>query len=386
MSDPPEGRPISSGRPARPRSALPGEKYEKLEIIGKGSFGNAVLVRDKRDGSKYISKEVNLQQLNAKDREAQRNEVDVLTKLKHPNIIKYIEHYEKDGTLCIIMEYADGGDLQGRIKKQKASGQLFSEDQIMAWFVQMGLAVKHIHDNKIIHRDLKSANIFLTSGDVVKLGDFGFGKILANTIAQAQTLCGTPYYFSPELCMGKLYNNKSDVWALGCILVEMCLLSHAFPAKNLKELMKRVTRGSYQPIPSNYSNDLKKLVDLLLTKDQVQRPAIKVVLSTDYCQAKIKEVVAASTLEQTGPQPELAIEETPEVKEMEQWVQQDAERNLHNAPAPNTTRTTPRRGEEAQAPPRLGTGGGKMGPVNRQQLADFLKGPPPEEVARLLQK
>lgn len=268
-----------------------GAKYERIKVIGQGSFGAAVLVRNNADGVHYVSKEVNVQAMSAKDRDAAQNEVDVLTRVKHPNIIQYIEHYNKEGTLYIVMEYADGGDLLGRVKQQKEDpeGRRFSEDQVMSWFVQMALGIRHMHENKILHRDIKSANIFLTKDNLVKIGDFGFGKIMANSIAQAKTLCGTPYYFSPELCMGRPYNNKSDVWALGCVLAEMCILGHAYEAKNIKELMKRVIRGTYQTIPSMYSNELHRLIETMLTKDQAARPNIKSILTMEYVQAKLRQ-------------------------------------------------------------------------------------------------
>ena len=123
--------------------------------------------------------------------------------------------------LCIVMDYADGGDLYTKIANQKKigrgksscpSGQLiltsflsvravcYSEDQILDWFVQMALAIKHIHDRKILHRDLKTQNIFMTQSGSIKIGDFGIARVLQHTYDCAQTAIGTPYYLSPEIC------------------------------------------------------------------------------------------------------------------------------------------------------------------------------------------
>ena len=92
----------------------------------------------------------------------------------------------------------------------------------MEWFVQITLALQYIHSEKILHRDLKTANIFLTSQDVLKVGDFGISAQLEHTLDMKHTCVGSPYYMSPEVCCDKPYNNKSDVWALGCVLYELC--------------------------------------------------------------------------------------------------------------------------------------------------------------------
>ncbi len=94
------------------------------------------------------------------------------------------------------------GDLSQKIKEYKANKEYFSSDQIFDWFCQLSLALKHIHDHKILHRDLKAQNIFLTKENLVKLGDFGISKVLESTNDFAKTSLGTPYYLSPEVCMG----------------------------------------------------------------------------------------------------------------------------------------------------------------------------------------
>ncbi|VEL16238.1 unnamed protein product [Protopolystoma xenopodis] len=149
-----------------------------------------------------------------------------MAKMYHPNIVKYCVSFEEEnGCLHIVMEYCNGGDLYSKINAQK--GILFSEDQVMDYFVQISLGLKHIHDRMILHRDIKSQNIFLTKDDRIKLGDFGIAKVLNSTLDLARTCIGTPYYLSPEICENKPYNNKSDIWALGCVLYEMATLKHA---------------------------------------------------------------------------------------------------------------------------------------------------------------
>lgn len=114
--------------------------------------------------------------------------------------------------------------------------EYFSEDLVLSWFTQICLALKHCHDRKILHRDLKSQNIFLTKKNIVKLGDFGIARVLSNTGSKAKTVVGTPYYLSPEIIESHPYSFKSDVWSLGVLLFEMCALQPPFNATSLHQL------------------------------------------------------------------------------------------------------------------------------------------------------
>ena len=129
-----------------------------------------------------------------------------------------------DGELIIIMEYCEEGDLDFHIKQQKKLKKPFPEKVICNWFIQMAMAINYIHKKKILHRDIKCQNIFLTSNGTLKLGDFGISKVLQNTLERAATVVGTPYYMSPEMYENRPYTHKSDIWALGCILYELCTL------------------------------------------------------------------------------------------------------------------------------------------------------------------
>uniref|UniRef100_A0A9J8CAM6 non-specific serine/threonine protein kinase n=1 Tax=Cyprinus carpio carpio TaxID=630221 RepID=A0A9J8CAM6_CYPCA len=201
------------------------DKYERLKKIGEGSFGKAILVKSRTDSRQYVIKEIGISRMSNKERQESRKEVAVLANMSHPNIVQYKESFEESGCLYIVMAYCEGGDLFKKINNQR--GTLFTEEQILDWFVQICLALKHVHDRKILHRDIKSQNIFLTKDGTIQLGDFGIARVLNSTVELARTCIGTPYYLSPEICENKPYNNKSDIWALGCVLYEMCTLKHA---------------------------------------------------------------------------------------------------------------------------------------------------------------
>ena len=140
-----------------------------------------------------------------------------------------------------------GGDLSQKIKERR--GQYFGEDQVLDWFTQICLGMKHIHDRKIIHRDLKGQNVFLTKKGIIQIGDFGIAKVLAATVAKARTSVGTPYYLSPEVVQSQPYSLSTDVWSMGVMLYEMCALKPPFDAKSLPMLSMAIIRGKYAEIP-----------------------------------------------------------------------------------------------------------------------------------------
>lgn len=265
-------------------SQVPPELYRRLKLLGEGSFGKAYLVESLKDGSKCVIKQMDLSNMNDDEAKETVKEARVLELFKHPNIIRFKEVYKtKKGKLCIVMEYAEGGDLQKKIKDQ--NGAFFTEKQILDWFTQMCLAIKHVHDRKIIHRDLKSPNVFLTKDNTVKLGDFGIAKILSHTKEKAKTVVGTPYYLSPEIIEGREYTFKTDLWSLGVILYEMCALTPPFKANNLSFLALKIVKGNYTPIPSCYSAELSNIIAKLLSVDPVKRPSVHEILSIFFCKS-----------------------------------------------------------------------------------------------------
>mmetsp|Transcript_91962 Transcript_91962/g.145458 ORF Transcript_91962/g.145458 Transcript_91962/m.145458 type:complete len:395 (+) Transcript_91962:131-1315(+) len=283
---------MSSTPSAPSRSAPTGSThgYTKVKDIGQGSYGKAMLVHD-QDGKLYVMKTIDMSAMDRKQRRDAINEVRVLSCLKHPYIVSYRESFSENSTLAIVMDYADGGDLYQKIGRTRKAGQQLQERQIVRWFTEASLALKYMHDKHVLHRDLKTQNLFLTSSDRLRVGDFGISKVLESTAAFAKTAIGTPYYLSPEICQEKPYSFGSDVWALGCVLYELAALRVPFDAQNIQMLVQKITRGPLPQIPSNYTQELRQLCGDLLARDQAHRPTATDIIQRRYIQDEIRRML-----------------------------------------------------------------------------------------------
>jgi NIMA (never in mitosis gene a)-related kinase len=161
-----------------------------------------------------------------------------MSKMDSQYVVKYFDSFISNSKkVNIVMEYCEHGDLHKLLKKRKDPSELgkhkyLSENRVWSFFIQICIGLHHMHSQKILHRDLKTLNIFLTKENKIKIGDLGVAKIMDNFENFATSKVGTPYYLSPEVCEDRPYNSKSDIWSLGCILYEMCTLRHPFEAKN----------------------------------------------------------------------------------------------------------------------------------------------------------
>lgn len=262
--------------------------FQIISKLGEGAYSIVYKVRRLIDENIYALKKVKLINLSEKERKNSLNEIRLLASIKSKFVISYKEAFfdEKDNTLGMVMEYADGGDLYRKIKESYVRKRLFEESEIWRIFIQLVKGLKALHDLNILHRDLKSANVFLNNDGSVKLGDLNVSKVEKKGMGYTQT--GTPYYASPEVWNDKPYGTKSDIWSLGCILYEMITLRPPFRAKSMEELYKKVTQGIFNKIPSQFSNDLYKIVQLLLQVNPEKRPSCSEILKNPIIQRRIE--------------------------------------------------------------------------------------------------
>ena len=262
--------------------------FQILSKIGEGSYSTVLKVKRIEDGNIYALKRVKFYKLSEKEKENALNEIRILASVKDKNVVSYKEAFfdEKDSSLGIVMEYADKGDLFQVITERKKTKNYFDEQEIWKTFVQLLKGLKSLHDLNILHRDIKSANVFLFEGGICKLGDLNVSKVARKGLGYTQT--GTPYYASPEVWEEQPYDSKSDVWSLGCVIYEMATLRPPFQAQSMEELYKKVMRGIYPKISSRYSEDLSDVLKLMIQVEVGARPSCEELLKMPMIYKRIE--------------------------------------------------------------------------------------------------
>ena len=265
------------------------DNFEIITKIGEGAYSSVYTVRRKTDNQLYALKKVRMKSLSPKEKQNALNEVRILASIKSPYVISYKEAFvdEKDSTLCIVMEYAEEGDLFQKITVYKKRNVFFEESDIWRIFIQITKCLHDLHKCNILHRDMKSANVFLFKNGTAKLGDLNVSKLSHRGLVCTQT--GTPYYASPEIWKDVPYDYKSDIWSLGCVLYEMIMFKTPFRSDTMDGLCRKIMKGIYPKISKNYSDDLSYVISLLLTTNAKARPSTDLILTLPEIKIKIEE-------------------------------------------------------------------------------------------------
>ncbi|KAL4505403.1 hypothetical protein ABPG72_002465 [Tetrahymena utriculariae] len=239
----------------------------------------------------YAIKNIPTRNMSENEKIKRQNEYNILHKLNHPNVIQLIEATDCSYTemIQIIMEYADDGDLKQKIEKQKKEKKTFSEDQILNWFAQICLGLQYLQSENIIHRDIKSANIFLNKcKNCCKIGDFGYSKELQYTNQQTSSRIGSNCYIAPEIILGQTYSYQVDIWSLGIILYELCCLELPFQCWQEACHNLQITEQYYPAIQNTeYSQNLKNLISQLLIKDPNKRYTLQHIFDKPFIQKRL---------------------------------------------------------------------------------------------------
>ena len=255
--------------------------YIKIRRLGEGTSSEVYLVKDVKTEMLYVAKEMYIKNFEEKMLMQLFSETKILEALTHPNIIKLYEFYKtKSEKLVLILEYAEGDDLYKKILERKK--KYFLEKDIKKWIIQLTKALKHSHDHKILHRDLKTSNIFLNKENDIKLGDFGLAKNLGKIEFSIGGMLGTPVYLAPEVIQTSVISYKSDVWSLGIVFYEMLSLNFPFYATDLSSLIKKICNDDLDDLPHVFSKELKDFIFWILDKDVDKRPDVYQVFNSAF--------------------------------------------------------------------------------------------------------
>lgn len=289
------------------------DKYDILEKIGEGAYGRIYRARDKDDGKVVVLKTVRLEGLDQREQTDALNEIRVMERIDHPNIVKFYDTFlDGENGIVTVMEYLSGGDLSSVISNHRKAGKYLSENNLWRYCIEMSLGFNYLHNMGIIHRDIKPSNIIINNPteNKLKIADFGFGRVLKGNLAYSAV--GTPLYMSPEIVQGLGYDAKSDIWSLGCVMYELASLELAFPAETEAELAKKVLTKTPGPLPAHFSKDLTTLIFSMLTKDPLKRPSAQDIL--DYEPLKMR-MTKFNLTEGLGEFPEEEAEIMKDLKE-----------------------------------------------------------------------
>eukprot|EP00929_Paragymnodinium_shiwhaense_P064810 TRINITY_DN32513_c0_g1_i1.p1 TRINITY_DN32513_c0_g1~~TRINITY_DN32513_c0_g1_i1.p1 ORF type:complete len:780 (+),score=118.56 TRINITY_DN32513_c0_g1_i1:73-2412(+) len=249
--------------------------FEFVKELGRGSYAIVHKVRRKRDQKVCVIKVVQMRHMTPKQRTQALSEAQIMKKLQSPHIVQYLDAFIEKESLHLVLQHCDRGDLKGFLSKVKVVPVRTS------WriFLHAALGLAYLHNRRILHRDVKSENIFLVgTDDGVKIGDLGLAKMLSNSQSGAQTLVGTPRYLSPEEVIGSAhYSDKCDAWSLGVVLYEVCSEGHRGifdEATQLHTLLHKILHEEPPPLPTRTDTALRELCSALLIKDVHERPSV----------------------------------------------------------------------------------------------------------------
>ena len=258
------------------------KKYERIELLGKGGQGIVYKVQNRENNEYYALKTI------FNDNEI-IDKVEKLIAIKNDNIVDYFGYFIQDDLINIIMEYCENSDLNKFITDHKNKGTKINQKIILIISLDICKGIMEIHKNNLIHRDLKPENIFINRNYQIKIGDFGILKQLSDHTKVAYSQIGTDLYYAPERFENEYYDNKIDIWSLGCIIYELCALKKCFNSR--MDIINKIKSKIkfYGKIDSNYYNkDLQNIIYKLLEPNPKKRPNIEEVYNLiNDCNANI---------------------------------------------------------------------------------------------------
>ena len=261
-------------------------RYVLGDSIGSGAFGRVWHVMRREDKKHFVAKLVELHRMEPTAALRARSEVGCLAACSHFACVGFIEDFNADNNLLIIMEYCDAGDLHFQLSSRLRSGQSgYSERRVRLILIQIVLALNHMHRRKMLHRDIKAANVLLSTAGLVKIGDFGLSREYSHHTIDAnvaQTFCGTADYLAPEVWSGRRYGARADVWSLGILAFECLVGTRPFTGANMRDQI--LNNDVVYPATLNLTPEFRQMMDGMLRRDPATRMSIREVLASDCMQ------------------------------------------------------------------------------------------------------
>ncbi|KAG9511368.1 Serine/threonine-protein kinase PLK1, partial [Fragariocoptes setiger] len=252
--------------------------YKKGDFLGKGGFAKCYELIDVDSKIKYAGKVIGKSQLTkTAQREKMSQEIDIHRSISHKHIVKFYSYFEDKDNIYIILELCTKKSMMELHRRRRT----LTEPEIRYFVRQIALACLHLHENMIIHRDLKLGNIFINDTMDVKLGDFGLATRVDNESQRKYTLCGTPNYLAPEILLKCGHSYQVDVWSLGCIVYTLAVGKPPFETTDLQDTYKRIKHNQYE-IPATLGRELSTFIEKMLRADPKERPTMTSILNDPY--------------------------------------------------------------------------------------------------------
>ena len=257
------------------------KKYKKIRLLGKGGFARCYELFDEETHKSFAGKIIKKRSL-IKSRTKQKliSEIKIHKNLHHENIVKFEHYFEDTENVYILMELCYNQTLHELMKRRKKITEL----EAQYYVYNLVKALQYLHNLKIIHRDLKLENIFITENMQVKLGDFGLAVQLEFDGERRRSLCGTPNYIAPEILEGKTgHSLEVDIWGVGIILYFLLVGKPPFDTNKVKETYKKIRMKNYSfPQGEKISEPAKELIQSILVLEPHKRPTLQEILESDF--------------------------------------------------------------------------------------------------------